>query len=441
MGEQKSGMKDILSTHLFTRRQILAGALGAAASAAVGPFFIKSAFAASDEIRIGTIFPMTGNMAFGGNEGFTGTEIARQIINEKGGIAGRQITFVKADAPDQTAATNEMNRLISREGVKLVIGSFSSAIAFTASAVAERNRVIFWENHGVADAITRRGFKYLFKSDINATGTGGGASNFAARYLAPKLGVKPKDLRVAIAWEDGTYGSSVGKGIESVAIDRGLKIVANESYSAKTTDLSPVILKLKAAEPDVLLVAGIGSDAVLFWKQVRDLDLNVKACVATSGGWGVPNFAQNLGASAEGIFSSDFPTDVNPRALTPEAAAMQKEFITRFEAAKGSRPTGNAYLAFAGTMLLFQHVLPKAPTLEPEKVQQAALSLDLLEGSMANGCGCKFIPPDQEDAGRNERAFSVVLQWQQGKVEVVWPERFANRDPIMVPLPTWSARG
>ena len=110
-------------------------------------------------IRIGTIFPLTGNMAFGGNEGLIGTEIARQVINEQGGIAGRKIVFVGADAPDQTAATNEMNRLISREGVKLVIGSFLSAIAFTASAVAERNRIIFWENHGVADDITRRGLQ------------------------------------------------------------------------------------------------------------------------------------------------------------------------------------------------------------------------------------------------------------------------------------------
>lgn len=441
MGKKKDGVKEILDSHLFTRRQILSGALGAAAVTAMGPFFLKSAFAAGEDIRIGTIFPMTGNMAFGGNEGFTGTEIARQLVNEAGGIDGRKITFVKADAPDQTAATNEMNRLISREKIKLVVGSFSSAIAFTASAVAERNRIIFWENHGVADAITRRGFKYVFKTDINATGTGGGASTFAATYIAPKLGIKPQDLRTAIAWEDGTYGSSVGKGIETYAKKHNLKIVANEGYSAKTTDLSPVILKLKASKPDVLLVAGIGSDAILFWKQARDLDFNVKAVVATSGGWGVPNFAKNLGTAAEGVFSSDFPTDVNPRALTPQAAALQKEFIARFVKVKGSRPTGNAYLAFAGTMLLFQYVLPKAPSLDPEKVREVALGLDLPEGTMVNGCGCKFIPPDQMDGGRNERAFSVVLQWQKGKVEVVWPDKFANVKPEMIPLPAWSARG
>ncbi len=433
------GLKEILGTQ-FTRRQILSGALKAAALVAVGPYFLRSGLAANEEIRIGTIFPLTGNMAFGGNEGLTGTEIARQIINEQVGIDGRKIVFVSADAPDQTAATNEMNRLISGEGVKLVIGSFSSAIAFTASAVAERNRIIFWENHGVANDITRRGFKYIFKTGVNATGTGGGASTFADKYLAPKFGIEPKALKVGIAWEDGTYGSSVGKGIISFAEKYGFNIVANEGYSAKSTDLSPVILKLKANSPDVILVAGIGSDAVLFWKQAHDLDLNVKAVVATSGGWGVPNFAQNLGPIANGVFSSDFPTDVDPQALSESARVLQKGFISRYQKLKGTTPTGNGYLAFAGTMVLFQYVLPKAPSLDPDKVREVALSLDLPDGTMANGCGVKFIPFDQPDGGLNSRAFSVVLQWQDGKTQVVWPEKYANKEPILVPLPPWSAR-
>jgi branched-chain amino acid transport system substrate-binding protein len=397
--------------------------------------------AAAQDARIGTIFPMTGNMAFGGNEGFTGTDIARDIVNERGGIwGGKKIVFVTADAPDQTAAANEMNRLISREDIKLIVGSYSSAIAFTASAVAERNKVIFWENHGVADTIARRGFKYLFKSNVNATGTGGGAAAFAASYLSKALNVSPKDLRVAIAWEDGTYGASVGKAAFEKAKELGLHVVTNEGYSAKAADLSPLILKLKSLNPDVLLVAGIGQDAVLFWSQAKKLDLNVKAVVATSGGWGVPDFAKNLGEGARGVFSSDFPTEVNPSALTPHARELAQEFVKRFQAKRGTRPTGNAWLAFSGTMVLFEEVLPKAGSLDPDKVRTAALSLDLPMGSMANGCGVKFIPHDQFDGGKNERAFAIVGQWQDGVMRVVAPENLATNKPVMVPLPKWSER-
>ena len=397
--------------------------------------------ASAQDVRIGTIFPVTGNMAFGGNEGFTGTEIAREIVNERGGIwGGKKIVFVTADAPDQTAATNEMSRLISREDIRLVVGSYSSAIAFTASAVAERNKVVFWENHGVADTIARRGFKYLFKSNVNATGTGGGAATFAATYLTRALNAGSKEMRVAVAWEDGTYGASVGKAAYERAKELGLNVVANEGYSAKAADLSPLILKLKALNPDVLLVAGIGQDAVLFWNQAKKLDLNVKAVVATSGGWGVPDFAKSMGEGANGVFSSDFPTEVNPSALTPHARELALEFIKRFQAKKGTRPTGNAWLAFAGTMVLFEEVLPKAGALDAEKIRAAALALDLPMGSMANGCGVKFIPHDQVDGGKNERAFAIVGQWQDGIMRVVGPENLATNKPILVPLPKWSDR-
>lgn len=399
------------------------------------------ASAADNEVKIGTIFPMTGLMAFGGNEGFMGTEIAREIVNERWGLwGGKKIVFVPADAPDQTVATNEMNRLISREGIKLVIGSYSSAIAYAASAVAERNRIIFWENHGVADTIARRGFHYLFKSNVNATGTGGGAAVWAATYLSKALNIPPKEMKVAVVWEDGTYGASVGKAAFTKANELGLKVLANEGYSAKSADLSPLVLKLKELQPDVLLVAGIGQDAVLFWSQAKKLDLNVKAVVATSGGWGVPDFAKNLGEAANGVFSSDFPTEVNPQALTPHARDLAQEFIQRFKAKKGTRPTGNAWLAFAGTMVLFEEVLPKAGSLDPDKIKAAAFSLDLPEGSMANGCGVKFIPHDQFDGGKNERAFAVMLQWQNGELHVVGPEKFATHKPILVPLPKWSER-
>ena len=402
---------------------------------------VGAAPATAQDVRIGTIFPTTGNMAFGGNEGFTGTEIAREIVNERGGIwGGKKIVFVTADAPDQTAATNEMNRLISHENIKLVVGSYSSAIAFTASAVAERNKVVFWENHGVADTIARRGFKYLFKSNVNATGTGGGAAAFAASYLTKALNIGSKEMRVAVAWEDGTYGASVGKAAFEKAKEVGLNVVANEGYSAKAADLSPLILKLKSLNPDVLLVAGIGQDAVLFWSQAKRLDLNVKAVVATSGGWGVPDFAKNLGEGANGVFSSDFPTEVNPSALTPHARELAQEFIKRFQAKRGTRPTGNAWLAFAGTMVLFEEVLPKAGSLDADKIRAAALALDLPMGSMANGCGVKFIAHDQFDGGKNERAFAITGQWQEGVMRVVGPENLATNKPILVPLPKWSDR-
>jgi branched-chain amino acid transport system substrate-binding protein len=442
-------IKKFAEVNKMNRRCFLQGSAAVAATAAlsVGPFFLRQTSAASnaDEWKLGLIFPLTGNLAFGGNEGLAGCEIAQAIVNDRGGVntlsGKKRIVFARANAPDQTAATSEMNRLIGNEKVKLVTGSFSSAIAYTATAVAERYKVVYWESNAVVTDLTKRGFKYLFRTVAPASSSGGDSASFAAEYIAPKMGIGVKQFKIGVAWEDGTYGTSVAQGILDRATKHGLQVVANESYSAKSTDLSPVVLKLKAAKPDAILAASIGADAVVLCKQLRGLDVNPSAIIGTSAGWGVPNLAQNIGKAVNGIFSSDFPCEVNPKALTPEALALREEFLKRYiEMKNGQRPSANAWLSFAGTMVLFNEVFPKVKSLDPDEVRAAALSLDLPAGSMANGCGLKFVPHNEENGGQNERAFCTILQWLEDKVNVVYPEKYATRNPELIPLPTWSQR-
>ncbi len=444
---QEKNIQEIINAHQMSRRRFLQGTAAAAAALSVGPFFLReSSAAASDEWKLGLIFPLTGNLAFGGNEGLAGCEIAQEMVNDKGGantLAGKKkIVFARANAPDQTAGTAEMNRLISNEKVKLVTGSFSSAIANTAVPVAERNKVLYWEGNAVLTDLTKRGYKYLFRCVAPASFSGGDSASFVANYIAPKIGKKPEDFTIGVAWEDGAYGASVRDGIKERAKKHNLKIVADEGYNAKSTDLSSLVLKLKAVNPDAILAASIGADAIVLCKQLRDLDVNPKAIIGTSAGWGVPNLAQNIGKTVNGIFSSDFPCDVNAKALLPEALAMREEFMKRYKAKKnGQLPSANAWLSFAATMVLLNEVLSKVKSLDPDEVKEVALSLDLPEGSMANGCGVKFIPHDQENGGQNSRAFCTILQWLGDRVNVVYPEKYANRAPESIPLPKWSERG
>ena len=334
-----------------------------------------------------------------------------------------------------------MNRLIASESIKVVTGSFSSAIAYTASAVAERNSVVFWENAAVVTDLTRRGFQYLFRVDASAMSTGGGASRFVADYIAPKLKMDPKQVKIGVVWEDGTYGVTVREGMMFGAKERGLQVVADEAYSVKSTDLSSVVLKLKAAKPDAILAAAIGADAIVLCKALRDLDVNPMALVGASGGFAVPGFAQNVGKASNGIFSSDLPCVVNPNALTPKALALREEFLKRYRTMKGGQaPSTNAWNSFCGTMLLFDEVFPKVKNLDPDEIRAAALSLDLPEGSLPNGMGAKFIPHDQPDGGQNSRAFSIVLQWWDSELHVVQPDKYAMREPQYIPLPTWAER-
>jgi branched-chain amino acid transport system substrate-binding protein len=392
-------------------------------------------------ISLGALFPFTGNLALLGNEQFNGCEIASDMVNERGGIDGKRVEWVKADAPDPTAATSEANRLITQAGQKLILGSYSSALSVPATAVAERARVVYWEVGAVSDQVTARGFKYTFRTCTNATSLGNGAAEYAARGIAPALGADPRNLKVVIMHEDGPYGTDVGKAAEEMSQGLGLQVLANEAYSsAKTTDFAPLIVRFKGLNPDIIIPTSYINDAVLFWKQARELEFNVKALIGTGAGHGIVDFAKARGDDVNGVFDVDPPPPVNLAALKQDVQAEHKEFIERFTSKIGHEPFVHATMGFTGTVMLLKEVLPKAGSAEPEKVREAALAADAPEGSFVNGWGIRFARPDAPNGGHNERSFAAVMQWQEQALKIVFPEKYATHKPIMIPLPAWSQR-
>src|SRR5437764_15023392 len=92
--------------------------------------------ATSGEYRIGVLEPVTGPLAFEGKRHMEGLEIVRALINERGRVMGKKLVFTVADATDPTAAASEANRLITREGVNVITGTFTSRLSGTASDAA-----------------------------------------------------------------------------------------------------------------------------------------------------------------------------------------------------------------------------------------------------------------------------------------------------------------
>jgi len=403
---------------------------------------IMSSFTAAQaqtEIKIGTIFPLTGPLALLGNESFEASDLAREMVNEKfGGVWGKKVVFVKADAPDPTSGANEANRLITHEGMKILIGTYSSSISLAASAVAERNKVIFLEVIAASDEINQRGHKYTFRTNENASDLGGTAAVFASEVVGKELRIDPKKMKLAIIHEDSAFGTSVGKGVKRTADKLGLNVVTFDNYKATSVDLSSLVLRLKSLNPDVIISTSYINDAVLLWKTCKQLGLRPKAFIGTSAGHGLPDFARMLGPDSEGVFASEAPALVNPAALSDKAKALDKEFRDRWMTKKGRLPAGHAYRAFTGTWVLFTEVLPKAGAMDPEKIRQAFLKVDLPYGSLPHGLGVKYAPPEDPNAGLNERRIAGVQQWQDGKILQVWPEKLAVKKWTAIPLPPWK---
>lgn len=413
----------------LTRRQLLKGlgvtAVGAAVSAPMATAF---AAAAGGTIKIGAIYPLTGGMALLGEESWRGAEVARVLQNKKGGVLGKQIEFVRGDAPDANAAVSQANRLISSQRLPILIGTYASPLAMAASEVAERNQVIYWEMGGISDPIVERGFKYLFRITPMGSMYGGKAVEYSKEVLAPKFGIAPDKLKVSIVHEDALYGTTCGTGAEKRAKELGLNFLGRDPYSSKATDLSPLVLKLKAAQPDVLIATSYIQDLLIFWKQARELGFWPKAVLGTGGGYALADFAKAMGDDATGVFN----VDNTQYLINPSFAPGAKEAAEAYQDLFKEPPrSGHSLMNFMGCQVLFD-VISRAGSTEPEAIRKAALATDIQKTPM--GYGVKFAPPGDKIAGQDIRAFPLIFQWQQGKQVTVWPKEAAVAEAI-IPWP------
>jgi branched-chain amino acid transport system substrate-binding protein len=425
-------------SRLFPRA--FCGAAVALIASTMAPTLVR----AQDTLKLGVLLPFTGPWAKNGNESYVAMEIARDMVNERGGVKGKKVEFARGDAPDPSAGKSEAERIITQTGVQLITGTYASPLGVSISAEAERHSVIHWETIASADVITKRGYKHVFQVGPAASRYGKAALDFTKDELAQRLGKKFEDLRIALLWENRAFGTSVGVGARAEAKTLGVKFIYDEGYDQFMTDMTPLVQKLKDAKPDVLIVISFINDTVLLHRKAKELNLYVPAIIGVSAGHSVPDLQDSLGTAVNGLFVSDLPVLVNPKALRPEVQAASVEFNKRYESVQHRVPAGHAVASFAALWTLFRDVLPKAKSMDSEDIRTAALSMDLPEGSLINGSGLKFsnfdVAGDPKDAGQNVRSSIGVWEWQELGARQVYPKDLATNGVTMVPLPEWSKR-
>jgi branched-chain amino acid transport system substrate-binding protein len=392
------------------------------------------------EYKIGVLEPLTGPLASEGKRHLEGYEIVRDMINERGGVMGKKLVFTVADAPDPTAAATEANRLITREGVKIITGTFSSRLCGAASEAASRHNVIYWETSCVDPRFNKRGLKNVFRTEIDATGFGWYNIEFIAKHLAPRFNLRPNQLKIAFLSEDSSYGQGVTESARQRAKQEfGMQEIGTEYYSfTSINDFTPIIVKYKQANPDVVHHIGYTNDAPLFWRQAREQNFLFKALVhAGATGYGSPDFGKALGADGNGVFALLEPgPGFRMEALRPEGQKIEREFRDAVQKRTGSYPLGGHQLSGGGLWVL-KLVLDKAGSDDLEKFRSAVMSLDLPVGSGINGWGIKFAENGQN---ANERVQHYMLQWQNGQLVTVWPEEFTTLRAKWIPLGPWDQR-
>ena len=394
----------------------------------------------SGEYKLGVLEPLTGPLAFEGKRHLEGLEIVRDMINERGGVMGKKLTFAVGDATDPTVAASEANRLITRESVKIIVGTFSSRLCGAASEAAARHNVIYWETSCVDPRFNKRGLKTVYRTEIDASGFGWYNVEFIAKHLAPRFNLRPNQIKIAFLSEDSSYGQGVTESARQRAKGEfGMQELAAEYYNWTTiNDMTPIVLKLKQLNPDVVHHIGFGNDAVLFWRQSKEQNFLFKALVhAGATGYGGADFGKALGTDTNGVFALLEPgPGFRLEALRPEGQKIEREFREAVQKRTGSYPLGGHQLAGPGLWLL-KLVLDRAGTDDPDKFSAAVMSLDLPVGSTMNGWGVKFSETGQN---ANERVQHYMLQWQNGQLVTVWPEEFTTSRAKWIPLGPWDQR-
>ncbi|MEM2430101.1 MAG: ABC transporter substrate-binding protein, partial [Nitrososphaerales archaeon] len=324
-------------------------------------------------IKIGLLASLTGPFAPAGALAMArGMVIAIEMVNDRGGVEGYKIDYVMADAmssPD--TAVKETERLITVEGVVAVNGVYSSAIAIPVSEICEKLKTPFFDVVAISDEVTAREFEYTFRIQPRGSAWGEGTAEFTANVITKKMGKDVKDLRVAVIYEDGPYGVSVQDKNVWVIKKYGMNLVHHEAYSHKATDLSPMILKLKRADPDVILHTGYFPDIVLFLKQSKELGLKTYAYLGHGAGHANPPLlAESVGRELVNYIFNIDPAPcqlldkkrlgIDPYYKVPIGDLID-EFLSRYDKKHGEKdPPTHATQGFAHTWVLLTDIIPRA---------------------------------------------------------------------------------
>ncbi len=266
-------------------------------------------------MKIGVLYPLTGNSAASGQEAKQSIEVGAEIVNTGHPelkampigttpglpkLGGAKIEPIYVDhRGDPSVAQSLAQRLITNDKVVALLGSYQSSTAMTATAVAERYGVPFVVSDSVAGNITTRGFKYTFRVTPIA-------QNFAESYMrfltSMKQSGKPIDS-IAIVNENTDYGSSVGDAIEAEAKKSGFPVAIRIPYSANGADVTAQVLQLKQKNPSVALFVSYASDAILFMRTMKSLDYLPTMIIGDLAGFSDPSFLPAVGTISQGLMN------------------------------------------------------------------------------------------------------------------------------------------
>jgi branched-chain amino acid transport system substrate-binding protein len=369
-------------------------------------------------IVIGASLPLTGDFAQPGGEAKRGYEVWRDLVNAKGGILGRQVQLkITDDASSQDTVVSDYTKLITQNKVDLLLGTFSSLLNYAASAVAEKNGMVFVEPAGGATNMFSRGFKYLFFAQQASAPHQ--ADVFVDWIKSLPASARPKTA--AYPTQDDPFAKPVVQTMQKQLEALGVKTVYSSVYPADTTNFQTIAGTLAGKKPDLIAQGAVFEDGVGLVRALKQLNYSPKVLFQTSAPSNAEQYSKGVGApNTEGVF---YTVSWDQDATTP----LNPEFVAAYKKAYNADPAEDAADGFAAAQVL-QAAAEKVGSINQDKIR------DWLH---ANTVQTILGPLSWKPTGEPNGRF-LLSQWQSGKVEVVGPPDLATTKNVINPKPGWK---
>jgi len=387
------------------------------------------ATADDDTITLGAAVSVTGKYSTNGKNTMDGYDLAVEKINEAGGVevGGKSykldiIYYDDESTPARGAQLAE--RLIQQDGVKFLLGPYSSGLTKAIAPVTEKYGIPMVEGNGASRSLFSQGYKYLFA--VLSTSEQYLASAIAlAAERAEAEGRKPEDLTVAIAVENDPFSQDVRAGVVEDAESYGMKVVIDDKLPKELNDMSATLTKVKALSPDVLVVSGHAKGAATAVKQVAEMKVDVPILALTH--CDSADVIGKFGADAE--YTLCATQWASTMSYSDDLFGTAGDYAKLFEEKFGYAPPYQAAESSAAVMT-FVDAFERAGSLEPDAVRDAlaATEMETFYG------GIKF-----DETGKNIAKPMALFQVQDGQYVVVAPTKWAEKD-LIFPRPKWADR-
>jgi branched-chain amino acid transport system substrate-binding protein len=369
-------------------------------------------------LKIGMSLPLTGPVADVSKSGYEGYRLWASQVNATGGLLGRKVKLdVLDDGFEPNQSASNYTRLISRDKVDLLLGTFSSLLNAPDSAIAARQGMLYVEPSGGAPTLFTRGFKNLFFAQPGTSATL--PDQFVAYITSLPAAQRPKTA--AYATQDDPSASPAVAVFKNKLEALGVKTLYNETYDPSTSNFDTIASSIAQRSPELVLQGAVAGDGAQFVRSLEKLSFSPKVLFQINSP-ADETYANAVGgqANAEGVFTA---LAWSPDAKYPGNA----EFVAAYKKAYGRAPSEDAANSYTAGQVVAAAVKAVG------RIDQKALATWLHSHTVDT-----IVGPLKWDATGDPEGSLLLAQWQSGSLRILAPKSAATTATIVNPKPAWS---